>query len=185
MRAPSFSNDLNDGDGWRFADVVGIALESQAENTELLPAQGPKRTSDFLQKPPALFDVNVHHLGEQSEVVIALGGDGVKSLHVFWEAGTAVADSGVEKFGANARIGADSGADLLDIRADAFGNVGDGIDEGNFHRQERVGGMLDQFGAAGIGDDQRSLGVRVACKRNCIGLAVIAAGSERAIDFLE
>ena len=67
----------------------------------------------------------------------------VKRLYILREARTSVSDSSVQEFGADARVGTDSGRDLFYIRANALCYICNGIDKGNLHREECVGSVLD------------------------------------------
>ena len=105
---PSCNSACTRNERRRFANVVGAALESQAQHAEVLAAQGPQRAAHFAQETVALIFVDAHDFIEQAELVAALARDGAKRHHIFRKAGPAVADSGIEKARPDARIGADA-----------------------------------------------------------------------------
>ena len=88
-----------------------------------------------LRVPPLFF----RHVGER--------------FHIFGEARAAVAQTRFEEEGANARVVAHPNGNLFHIRAEFFADVGNFVDERNFCRQKRVGGVLYHFGGAEVGDD--------------------------------
>src|SRR5690606_15592635 len=74
--------------------------------------------------------------------------------NVIREAGAAVADAGINEFVADARVGADAEPHVLDVRAEAFGDVGQFVHETDFEREHRVGCVLCQFGRTHVHADQ-------------------------------
>ena len=93
---------LHEEERGRFANVVGAAFEGEAENAEMLAAEGPEGAAHFAQEAVALIFVDAHDFIEQAEVISALAGDGAEGHHILGEAGTAVADAGIEEAGADA-----------------------------------------------------------------------------------
>src|SRR5207302_10429658 len=120
-----------------------------------------------------------------AEVVSAFAGDGAEGHHVFGEAGAAVADAGIEEAAADAGVGADAVADLVDVGAYGFADGGDGVDERNLHRQKRVGCVLNHFRAFCSGHDNRSRDGGAVGLRNGVGVPVVGAAGERVIDFAQ
>ena len=145
----------------RFADVVGAALEGEAEHAEILAAQRPERAANFAQKALALIFVDAHDFIEQAEVVAGFASHGAEGHHVFGKAGSAVADAGIQEPGSDARVGADAVDDLIHIGAHRFADRRHRVDERNLHGQKSIGGVLDQFRALGAGhDDGRGMEAR-------------------------
>jgi len=96
---PSLHQRLHDEDGRGFANVVGAALEGEAEDAETLAAKRPQGAADFLEEAIALIFVDAHDFIEQTEIVAAFAGHGAEGHHIFREAGAAVADARIQKLG--------------------------------------------------------------------------------------
>src|SRR5207248_1950871 len=80
-----------------------------------------------------------------------------KRPQVFGKAVTSKADAGFEKPRTDAWIHAEPGGDLGDICTDHLAKIGNHVNERDLHRQERVGGMLDDFSGAQTGDQDGSI----------------------------
>ncbi len=63
----------------------------------------------------------------------------------------------MQEFGADAVVEADAAGHLLHIGADGFAEVGHLVDEGDLHRQEGVGRILDQLRRPSAGEQDRGL----------------------------
>src|SRR5690606_31774352 len=72
----------------------------------------------------------------------------------------------VDELVADARIGADAVAHVLDVRAQGFGQAGDLVHEADLGGQHRVGSVLGQLGGSDVHEDHAVL---VAIK-GCIEL---------------
>ena len=81
-------------------------------------------------------------------------------LDVLREAAAAVADAREQERRADARVGADGAADLVDVGADELAEVRDLVHERDARRQHRVGGVLGQLGAGAVHDHDRRAGAR-------------------------
>ena len=101
---------LDQVDGGRFADVVGLALEGEAEDAEALAAQGPEGGANLGEEALLLLDVDLLDFGEQVEVDAELLGDRAEGGDVLGKAGAAVADAGAEEARADAAVQADAAA---------------------------------------------------------------------------
>jgi hypothetical protein len=119
-----------------------------------------------------------------------------QGLDVLREAGAAVAAAGVEEVVADARVGTDALANHLDVGTEHFGQIGQFVHEADARRQHGVGGVLGQFGALDVGDDQAlvvALERRVEGTHQVDGLVVLgtdddAVGAHEVFDgraFLE
>ena len=166
---------LHQQNGGRFADIVGAALESQAQHAQTLAAQRPQRGAHFAQEALALVLVDAHDFIQQPELVSALPRHRAEGHQVLGKARSAVADAGIQKARTDAAVGADPLANLLHVRSHRFANRCHRIDKRNLHRQKGVGGVLDQFGALGAGDDQRRRNLRPVGRGNRILALVVAA----------
>ncbi len=183
MRHPSRTRSSTNKHGGRLADVVGASFKGEAEHGKAFAAEGPKHAANFFQKTAALFFVDADDFIEQAEVVAAFFGHGAKGEQIFWKTGAAIADAGIEKSRADARVGADAVADLLHVGADGFADGCDRVDEGNLHGEKCVRGVLDEFRTLGAGDDQARWTLRAVGAGNRVLAAVIPSAGERAIDL--
>lgn len=66
-------------------------------------------------------------------------------LHVLGEAGSAVADAGIDELIADAVIRTDARTHVAHIRADLLAQRGDFVDEGNLGRQHAVSRVFGAF----------------------------------------
>ncbi len=71
-------------------------------------------------------------------------------LHVFREARTAIAATGIQEVVADARIGADAAAHRFDIRADAVGQIREFVHVRDARGEHGVGRVLGEFGRAHV-----------------------------------
>ncbi len=71
-------------------------------------------------------------------------------FHILGETGAAVAATRVDEVVADARVGADPLAHLLDVGTEALRQPGHLVHEGDLGGQHGVGGVLGELGAAGI-----------------------------------
>ena len=69
--------------------------------------------------------------------------------------------------------------------AHAFRDVGNRVDEGDLQRQKRVGGVLDELGALGVGHDDLRFRHFFLRRRNNVRLLVVSARSKRRVNFLQ
>src|ERR1700691_3181317 len=77
-----------------------------------------------------------------------------EGLNIFRQAEATEAESGFQELLANARIESDGARDFLDVASEALAQIREDVGIGNFQAQERIRGVLDQFGA-GDGGDQK------------------------------
>ena len=173
---------LDQVDGGGFADVVGLALEGEAEDGEAFSAQRPEGGADLGEEALLLLGVDLFHLGEEVEVDAELVGDGAEGSDVLGEAGASVTDSGAEEAGADAAVEAHAAGDLLDVCAGGLAEVGDGVDEGDFEGEECVGGVLDDLRRLGGGEQQGRRGGGGAAAGDGVRLGVVGAGGEWGVD---
>ncbi len=146
---------LHDGDGHAAADVVGVALEGEAEHADFLLAQDPERFADFLEEAFLLVGVDLLDFLQQREFVAEFARDADEGGDVLREARAAVADAGVEEGAADALVRAHAVGDALDVGAGGLADGGDGVDVGNLEGEEAVRGVLDQLGRVEVGDHDR------------------------------
>ena len=68
--------------------------------------------------------------------------------HIFRKARAAETGPRMQELAADAVVEAHTARDLLDVGADLLTEVSNLVDEGNFGREERVGGVFDKLGGA-------------------------------------
>ena len=73
--------------------------------------------------------VDILHSLEDAHLIAVPLGSAHEGLHVFWETTTTVAAAGVKELVAYASVGADSLANLVEIRTDEFAEVRDVVHE--------------------------------------------------------
>src|SRR5467141_148451 len=88
------------------------------------------------------------------EVHANLGRQMDEGLHVLWKTETAVTKPGLEELSADARVESHGMRHFLDVCADFFAKIGNDVGVANFQREERIGGVLDEFGAVDGGDEE-------------------------------
>ncbi len=82
-----------------------------------------------------------------------LPGRVVDGLHVFGEAAAPIADAGKQKALADARVGADAAANIVNVGADLLADIGNFVHKGDLGGQHRVGRILGELGAAAVHHD--------------------------------
>ena len=111
---------LDDIDRGRFADVVGLSFEGQAQNADAFAAKGPQGGTDLIEEAPLLLGVDLFDFGEESEVDAQLLGHGTEGGYVLGKAGAAVADTGAEEPSADAAVEAHAAGYLLHVGVGGF-----------------------------------------------------------------
>src|SRR5208283_373116 len=139
----------------------GVLFEGEAEHADFFVFEHPERVGDFFEEPVHLLGVDALDFLEQPEIVTDLLGDLDEGAEVLRETTAAKADAGVEKAAADAFVHPHAGGNFLHVRPGRFAERGDGVDVGNFERQKRIGGVLDEFGGIDVGDDDGRVERRV------------------------
>ncbi len=163
-------------DGGRLSDVVGLALEGQPEDADAFATEGPEGGTDFIEEAFFLLEVDLFDLGEDAEVGAELLGDGAEGGYVFGETGAAVADAWTEEAGTDAAVETDAAGDLFHVGLGGLAEIGDCVDEGDLHGEEGVGGVLDDFRTLGGGEEERGRMRDGAGADDGGGLLVVVAG---------
>ena len=143
---------LNDQQGTSIPNVVGIRLERQAKNADRFPVQAVQSLLDACQEVGSLGIVDVDDFFHEAKIVSVFLGRFEQSLNVLREAGSAPTQARIQELRSDSRVGADALRYIANIRATLFADSADGIDEGDFHREERVAGVLDQLCAVQVRD---------------------------------
>src|ERR1700751_4960704 len=113
----------------------------------MLAAEGPERTVHLAQEAVALVFVDMHYFIEQAKIIAVLPRHGAERHYVFGEAGTSIADSGVEEARADAGFGADAVHDLIHVSSHRFADGGYGVNERNLQGKKGIASVLDEFRA--------------------------------------
>src|SRR5262249_54456613 len=101
----------------RFPDVVGLRLEREPPERDLLAREAADRTLDEVREEERLLLVGgVRGLGDAHRDAV-LAAERGERLGVFWEARAAVPGSGVEVFLADAGVGTDAEPHRVDVGA--------------------------------------------------------------------
>ncbi len=172
-------------DGRRVARVIGVGFEGETEGGDLFAAKGPKGGADFLEEEIELVVVDLADFAEEVKIDALLLGDPGESSDILGKTGAAITQTGAQETRADARVQAHAEGDVFDVGIDGFGEVGDGVDEGDFHGEKCIGGVLDDLRALRRGDDERSrLGGGTGTGQS-VGLGIVCAGGERRVDAAE
>ena len=111
----------------------------------------PKRAVSFSHQALLLRFVDLLHGVQDARAACPCWSRGaLQRLHVLGKAGAAIAAPGVEEVVADARIGADAAAHLLDVGAELLGQVGELVHERDARREHGVGRVLGQLGRAHV-----------------------------------
>ena len=172
----------DDFDGGRFANVVGVSFVGQAQGRHPLAPQGPQRGENLVEENLLLGFVDIAYLLKELEIHAPLLRHPVEGGHVLWKTGAAIAQPGAQKPRTDAAVHAHAGGDVFNVGVGGLGQIGHGVDKGDFQGQEGIGGVLDEFGALRRGDQQPGWLGGAADPRNCAGLGVISARGERLVD---
>jgi len=122
-------------------DIVGIGLEGEAPDGDFFVLQHPERFANFGKETLALGVVDFFDFLKKREGNAEVLADGDEGGDVFREAGSSVADTGIEEIAADALVRANAVGDFFDIRAAGFADAGDGVDVGNLEGQKGIGGI--------------------------------------------
>ncbi len=123
----------------QLANVVGIGLEGDAEDRDGLHAVLLRRFDDPLGHGALALFIDGDNLLDQRLRRIHLAARRGIGAGVFGEAGAAEAGACMQELRADAIVHADCPRHILHIAAGLLAEIGDLIDEGHLHRQERVG----------------------------------------------
>lgn len=145
-----------DGDGGCLTGVVGVLLEGETKDADMLAVDGVEEVADDAAAESCLLPVvDLDHalpvggdLGE-AEVLAEVG----EVQDVLLEAGTAVADGGLEELRSDAGVLADGAGDLVDVGTGGLAECGDGIDRGDALGEEGVGHELGKLGGPEVGGE--------------------------------
>ena len=145
------SDDFERG---RKANVVGIGFEREAQDTDLFVLDDPKSLANFFDEQIDAALVDLLGFFEHVEIDAGMFGEADKSLNVLGQAEAAEAKSRIQELAADARIEPHGVDNFLNIGSDSFTQVGNHVGVGNFQGEERVGGVLDEFGAVDGGEHE-------------------------------
>ena len=91
-------------DGGRFAQVVGVRLEGESQQGDVLAAQAAQTLLELADHAPLLQVVDLDHGVQELKVIARVAGELLERLHVFGKARAAVADAGLQELRADAVV---------------------------------------------------------------------------------
>ncbi|OIQ64225.1 hypothetical protein GALL_542250 [mine drainage metagenome] len=164
------------------AHVVGVGLEGQTPEGEIHALEvGAESGPDLLQQDAFLRIVGVLHRSQHLHRLADILGGADQRLHILGEAGAAVAAAGIKEIVADARIGADADAHLLDVGTEPVGQVGQFVHERDAGGQHAVGCVLGKLCALDIHDDDTvvvAVERRIDVAHQLLGAGVLAADDD-------
>ena len=157
--APRSWQPVDQRDRRRIAHVVGIGLEGESEDRDLLALQTCRRAPRSTRSAIACLALVVDRDRGADDALVDPGrlGGLEQRQRVLGKAAPAIAGTGVEEFGADAVVEADSARDILDVGVDRLAQIGDFVDEADLDREEGIGGIFGQLGGAPAGEQDRRL----------------------------
>src|SRR5260370_10500817 len=117
------------------------------------------------------------------EVHANLGRQMNEGLHVLRKTETTIAKPGLEELSADARVESHGMRHFLDVCADFFAKIGNDVGVADFQREERIGGVLDEFGAVDGSDEEFGFVARRA--GSVVHRAAEIFLANRAVDFAD
>ena len=159
----------------RLAHVVGVRLEREPEQRDLLADERAEVLLQLRDHAPLLQLVDLDHGVEQLEVVARVAGELLQRGDILREAGTAEADPRLQELGADAVVQAHAAGHLDDVRAGLLADVRDLVDERDLRREERVRGELDHLRRLHVGAHDRRRQRRVERLDGVAGPVVVVA----------
>src|SRR5260370_2512526 len=117
------------------------------------------------------------------EVHATLGRQMTEGLHALRKTETTIAKPGLEDLSADARVESHGMRHFLDVCADFFAKIGNDVGVADFQREERIGGVLDEFGAVDGSDEEFGFVARRA--GSVVHLAAEIFLENRTVDFAE
>ena len=109
--------------------------------------------ADFIEQHMFLRVIDGLHGIEQPGFVIAIPRSAGQGLNIFRETGTTVTTTGIDEVITNARIRANTTANVFDIRTQPFRQIGYFVHETDFGRQHGVGGVFGELRGADVHED--------------------------------
>ena len=142
----------------RMSSVRGL---NASPHTRDRPAgQIPEVLLHLVDEPLLLAVVHLLDRPQNPEVVPLVRRRSQQRLHVLGKAAAAVADAGKQERGADAPVGSDRLAHVVDVGADELADVRNLVHERDAGRENRVRGVLAQLGARRAHRQDRRAGAR-------------------------
>ena len=113
----------NELHGGRLADVVGLRLEGEAPEGDVLPMTPSSALSTSWPRNSASAPRSRSTASAMRERHVVLAAECGERLHVLREARAAVAGAGEQELRADARVGADALAHRLDVGAESLAEL--------------------------------------------------------------
>ena len=151
----AFPQSLDQHAAGRVAHVVGVGLEGEAPQGDVPAAKVVAESGgDLVEQHFLLTLVSRFHGIQDFQLAAVFRGGALHGLHVLGETGTAITATGVEKMVADARVGADAVANVLDVRTHFLGQQGQLVHERDARGEHGVGGVLGELGGLDVHHDQ-------------------------------
>ncbi len=154
-RRPGAPRSDSDGAS-RMSSVSGLKV--RPSTAIVLPRTEPPQACDHPHRHAGLArvvdrDGGLHQ--PRRRAVVLRGAH--QRQRVLGEARAAVARPGMQELAADAAVQPDAARHVVHIGADLLAQIGHLVDEGDLHRQERVGGVFGQFRRLDAGEHDRRL----------------------------
>ena len=168
--------DFRDRQGRSLAHVIRAGLEGQPQQADNLALHAAAEQFTHLQHRSLTLEfVDLDYRVEELRVLAAQLRHVLEGFHVLGEAGAAIAHPRVQETRPDALVEAHAARDFFHVRAQAFADVGDLVDEADLGRQERIRGVLDHFRRAQVGDHDRRAQRQVELRHSVGGVPFFGA----------
>ena len=150
----TFQQPADDVEGGGVAEVVGIGLEGEAENTDCFALEDLQVVLELLDDGEVLALVHLNSGLEQGHGVVVFAARVDQRPDVLAEAAAPPADASAKELRSDPLVEADSPGDLVDIRTYPLAQPGHLVDEADLGGEEGVGRVLDGLGTHYVGGDE-------------------------------
>ena len=149
--------DLNDGDGRGFPDVVRVRFKREPQDPDRLPPKLSHPLFDFIDHPLFLFLVHLNDRVEDLKRVPLLLSQSGQGPRVLWKAGPPITRTRMEKLSSDPSIQTHGPGHMMNIGAHPLAEIRYLVDEGHLGGQKGVRCILNHLGGLERGDDKRGL----------------------------
>ena len=161
---------LRDVKRGREAGIVRVGFERQTQHRNSLALDHPQSLMNFFEEAIDALFVDALGRFENVEVNPDCAGEVDEGLQIFRKAESAKSQPSLQELSADAWIETHRVSDFVDVGAKLFAEVGENVGVADFQSEERIGCVLDEFGAVDRGDEQRRVsraGAAVFVNRTC------------------
>ena len=159
-------------------------LNASPSSATRLPASDPRCFCSFAHRPAHLQLVDLHHGGDDVEVVPGVAGEQLQEGDVLREAAPAEAEPGAQVVRPDPPVEPHALRDVLDVGADELAHVRDLVDERDPRRQVRVRGELDHLGGRDVHAHDGCVELLVE-RRNGVAVRVVERADDDAVGLHE